>query len=95
MDAVNTTRAVTVAVAAVIFLWVLSRAWRQRNEYPPEVVLLLQALSFYVFGVAYGTAELLWWPGVNFRAFVFPVANVTLLVTLFVTSRKAPFRKEL
>jgi hypothetical protein len=93
VDAVEVTRVANVAVAVVGFVWLLWRAWSRRNEYPPEVVILLQVLAFYVFGLAYGTAEILWFPEVRFRAFVYPVANVALLVALAATSRRHWKRK--
>lgn len=82
----------TNAVAASAgLLWLGIRSFRRWSEYPYTIRLFLLTLSYYVFGVAYGSAEAaVLNAAVGVRSLVALTANVALLVTLALTQKRRP-----
>ena len=85
-------RDVNIALGLVCLVWLGVRSWRRWDEYPYAVRLFLLTLSFYVFGVTFGSIEVAvagdWTFGA--RTFVFLLANLAMLTTLALTQKRRP-----
>lgn len=91
MDLVDAVRWVNVGLGTIGLLWLGARSVLRWGAYPHTLRLFTLTLSFFVFGVVYGSAEAaVQYAPVGARAFIFLVGTLAFMVTLAVTQRRPP-----
>jgi len=85
-------RWINFVMGTACLLWLGIRSQRRWAKYPYEIRLFILTLSFFVFGVAYGSAEsAVQYVPFGVRTIIFLMANLALLTTLIVTQRERPY----
>jgi hypothetical protein len=83
-------RDLNIALGLVCLFWLGIRSYIRWHEYPYAVRLFMLTLSFYIFGVTFGSIEVAvagdWTFGA--RTAVFLLANLSMLVTLALTQKR-------
>lgn len=91
-DTIQYVRVANLVLGSVAALWLISRSWLRRKDYPHTITLFLQVLALYILSATYGSIEAL---SLNsdalLRPFIILGCHVAMLVVLGLTQKRRVF----